>query len=132
MLEFARANQELTLHGLAKALDPALPEVLYFEGLKEEIVRHPEHAEWLVRDSLWRAIREGCPRGWRHGDSPDFDSVRTLVRVTGPLDDLGDDWRARLARVSRFLMQIEPGWMPFGPDDPQLVRAFNATGVSTR
>jgi hypothetical protein len=127
--DFADSRPTASLLELADELGPEDVAAIQLETLLYDEAKESGYVDRFARSLLVRSLRERIPDGWNVGERYDFDSEAAggFGRWTAILDEMHDEaawqvWQSlRAANIPR-------GWLPSGPDDPILLRAFE--GVS--
>jgi hypothetical protein len=95
--------------------------------MQNEEAKSDEAVEALAMDSLARGLNRHLPAGWRHGARGDFDTSGAFADWIVRLKQLSPGLGAKANSVWSALEEFEPvvGWLPHGPDDDLVVRAFS-------
>lgn len=120
---FAESRPAATMSELADALgfDVApiqLEAVLRDEGIAT--MRLKPFAQAL----LCRRIREWLSDGWRSGDDFLSDLSGAFARWEGGVSTIIPDQDREILWTRLQQLEVMPGWLPTGPDDPIIERAF--------
>lgn len=92
--------------------------------LKEEAEMSDDMRAFAV-DTLSRFLREYLPDGWRGDSSAEYARVQAF---SDWMTLVGEYYEEQCHRVWQWFnsSDVRDGWLPTGPDDPLLHRAFNA------
>jgi hypothetical protein len=122
--DFAAHHPFLSTLDLAGLLGPdvaavQLENILYTEAMRCGAVHR------LVRDWLVRRLHECMPNGWGVGTEDEFTYARGISygRWISSLDD-HHQGAGEQAWDQLKALDIPTGWLPSGPDDPIIERAF--------
>jgi hypothetical protein len=106
-------------HELGRDKDVA---ALQLERLLRREARDTGRVHRFARAALVREIHEFFPRGWMRGERVDFSRASVWAKW---ISRLGDEHEAAADRVWESLeRRVAEGWLPSGPDDPIILKAF--------
>jgi hypothetical protein len=121
---FADSRPTASLKELARELgrdkDVA---ALQLERLLRREARDTGRVHRFARAALVREVHEYFPQGWMRGETLDFNRASVWAEW---VSRLGEEHRAAAESVWDRLKQHTPvGWLPSGPDDPIILKAFH-------
>jgi len=123
--EFVETRPLESLCDLADELGAGDIAAMQLQGLLYEEALETGTMARLVRSLLVRDLREEIPDGWEMSGNYDFNYRRASAYADWHSLLLEDDKpMAELAWERLRAMEIPRGWLPEGPEDPILLRAF--------
>lgn len=120
---FAETKPTATLLELAAELGEGVA-AIQLEGVLYSEAEKSGTFDKFARGLLARCIREWIPTGWTSGDQFETQRVDAFVDWSVIVSSHIDESRVDAIWEALKTINIPEGWLPEGPDDPILARAF--------
>jgi hypothetical protein len=110
---------------LAREFDEPLATVQLM-AYAQEAAAKGRWLDWFARDALARTLHRWLPSGWHYKNDVDAETADAFSDWITTMGALGQSSRDMARAVVETLKQshLPLGWLPNGPDDPLLARAF--------
>jgi hypothetical protein len=120
---FANANPKATLLELAAQLGADVA-AIQLEGVLHSEAEAKGAPEQFARDLLVRNIRHHLPVGWIAGKASEFARAGAYASWAAAVEGLIGEAASDAIWDALEDSSIPTGWLPSGPDDPIIERAF--------